>query len=100
MITPAISVLSSVEGLELAAPELQNLVLPITVVILVALFWVQRHGTARIARVFGPIMLVWFLMIAAMGSPGSLGIRRCCPGSVHTTPSSFLSSADCRGARA
>jgi KUP system potassium uptake protein len=69
MITPAVSVLSAVEGLELAAPELQNLVLPITVVILVALFRVQRHGTARIATVFGPIMLVWFLMIAAMGLP-------------------------------
>src|SRR5262249_6385267 len=69
MITPAISVLSAVEGLELAAPALDHLVIPTTVVILVALFWVQRHGTARIARVFGPTMLVWFLMIAAMGLP-------------------------------
>jgi KUP system potassium uptake protein len=69
MITPAISVLSAVEGLELAAPALDQLVIPTTVVILVALFWVQRYGTARIARVFGPTMLVWFLMIAAMGLP-------------------------------
>jgi KUP system potassium uptake protein len=69
MITPAISVLSAVEGLELAAPALDHLVIPTTVVILVALFRVQRHGTARIARVFGPTMLVWFLMIAAMGLP-------------------------------
>ncbi len=69
MITPAISVLSAVEGLELAAPALEHLVIPTTVVILVALFRVQRHGTARIARVFGPAMLVWFLMIAAMGLP-------------------------------
>jgi KUP system potassium uptake protein len=69
MITPAISVLSAVEGLELATPALQHLVVPITVVILFVLFRVQRHGTARIARVFGPTMLVWFLMIAAMGLP-------------------------------
>ena len=69
MITPAISVLSAVEGLGLAAPALEPLVVPITVVILVALFRVQRHGTARIARIFGPAMLVWFLMIAAMGLP-------------------------------
>jgi KUP system potassium uptake protein len=69
MITPAISVLSAVEGLELAEPALGHLVMPITVVILFALFRVQRHGTARIASVFGPAMLVWFLMIAAMGLP-------------------------------
>src|SRR4029077_9836852 len=69
MITPAISVLSAVEGLELAEPALEHLVVPITVVILFALFRVQRHGTTRIASVFGPAMLVWFLMIAAMGLP-------------------------------
>lgn len=69
MITPAISVLSAVEGLELAAPALDHLVVPITVVILVTLFRVQRYGTARIASIFGPTMLVWFLMIAAMGLP-------------------------------
>jgi KUP system potassium uptake protein len=69
MITPAISVLSAVEGLELAEPALGHLVMPLTVVILVALFRVQRHGTARIASIFGPTMLVWFLMIAAMGLP-------------------------------
>src|SRR5262249_4227153 len=59
----------AVEGLELAAPDLAHLVVPITVVILIALFRVQRHGTDRIARVFGPTMLAWFLMIAAMGLP-------------------------------
>jgi KUP system potassium uptake protein len=69
MITPAISVLSAVEGLELATPELAHLVIPLTVVILFVLFRAQRHGTARIASVFGPTMLVWFLMIAAMGLP-------------------------------
>ncbi|MBY0523227.1 MAG: KUP/HAK/KT family potassium transporter [Gemmataceae bacterium] len=69
MITPAISVLSAVEGLELAAPTLEHLVIPITVVILVVLFRVQRYGTDRIASIFGPTMLVWFLMIAAMGLP-------------------------------
>src|SRR5262249_49318070 len=60
MITPAVSVLSAVEGLELVDPALDRLVVPITVVILVALFRVQRHGTARIATVFGPTMLIWF----------------------------------------
>src|SRR5262245_51610242 len=69
MITPAISVLSAAEGLALVDPALGRLAVPITVVILVALFSVQRHGTARIAGIFGPAMLVWFLMIAAMGLP-------------------------------
>lgn len=69
MITPAISVLSAIEGLELAAPSLDHLVIPIAVGILIALFQVQRFGTARIASVFGPTMLIWFLMIAAMGLP-------------------------------
>jgi KUP system potassium uptake protein len=69
MITPAISVLSAVEGLELVDPALGSLAVPIAVLILVGLFLVQRYGTARIASIFGPTMLVWFLMIAAMGVP-------------------------------
>ena len=74
MITPAISVLSALEGLELAAPQLDAFVVPLTVAILIALFATQRLGTAWIARFFGPVMLVWFLMIALMGLPW---IARC-----------------------
>jgi KUP system potassium uptake protein len=60
VITPAISVLSAVEGLKLVAPHLDAAVLPITIVILVLLFGVQAHGTARVAQFFGPVMLLWF----------------------------------------
>ncbi|MBL8684299.1 MAG: potassium transporter Kup [Myxococcales bacterium] len=67
MITPAISVLSAVEGLEVATSTLKPYVVPITVVILVALFAVQSRGTAGIGRVFGPITLLWFASIAAIG---------------------------------
>ncbi|WP_322043297.1 potassium transporter Kup [Paraburkholderia sp. J67] len=67
VITPAISVMSAVEGLELAAPKLTHLVLPITMVILVALFWIQRHGTSLVGRLFGPIMVLWFVTIAVLG---------------------------------
>ena len=69
MITPAISVLSAVEGLEVAAPSLASWVLPLTVVILTGLFLVQRRGTARVGAVFGPITLVWFASIALAGLP-------------------------------
>jgi KUP system potassium uptake protein len=67
VITPAISVMSAVEGLEVATPQLSHLVVPITMVILVALFWIQRHGTALVGRLFGPIMLVWFATLAVLG---------------------------------
>lgn len=67
MITPAISVLSAVEGLALIQPGFERYVVPITLVIVFALFWVQRGGTDRIARLFGPIMLVWFSTMAIMG---------------------------------
>jgi KUP system potassium uptake protein len=67
MITPAISVLSAVEGLELAAPALEHYVVPLTVFILVVLFSVQSSGTARVASAFGPVMVVWFATIAGMG---------------------------------
>jgi KUP system potassium uptake protein len=66
-ITPAISVMSAVEGLNIVAPHLERYVLPATVVILVALFAVQQQGTARIARLFGPVMLIWFVAIALLG---------------------------------
>jgi KUP system potassium uptake protein len=67
MITPAISVLSAVEGLKLATPELVHYVVPLTVFILVVLFAVQRSGTARVASAFGPVMIVWFCSLAIMG---------------------------------
>ncbi|HSF03842.1 MAG TPA: KUP/HAK/KT family potassium transporter, partial [Solirubrobacterales bacterium] len=67
-ITPAISVLSAVEGLEVVEPHLQAAVIPITVTILFGLFFVQRWGTARVGRVFGPIMLVWFATIGVLGA--------------------------------
>src|SRR5436305_5704559 len=67
MITPAISVLSAVEGLKLAAPALEHYVVPLTVFILVVLFSVQSSGTARVATAFGPVMIVWFTALAVMG---------------------------------
>ena len=69
MITPAISVLSAVEGLELAAPILHPLILPITLAVLFLLFWAQSKGTALVGAFFGPIMLLWF------GTLGVLGIQ-------------------------
>ena len=70
MITPAISVLSAVEGIEVEAPGLRMFVLPATVAILVALFSIQRHGTGRVGALFGPIVLVWFLALFALGLRG------------------------------
>jgi KUP system potassium uptake protein len=67
VITPAISVLSAVEGLEVATPAFKPYVVPLTVVVLVALYMVQSKGTAGIGKWFGPIMLVWFMALAAMG---------------------------------
>ncbi|WP_037258333.1 potassium transporter Kup [Kibdelosporangium aridum] len=73
MITPAISVLSAVEGLKVVEPELDNLIVPITAVIIVALFMVQRRGTAAVGRVFGPVMITWFVVIGALGITGIAG---------------------------
>ena len=70
IITPAISVLGAIEGIAVASPTLSHFVVPIALVILVGLFWFQHHGTARIGRAFGPIMVVWFLCIAALGVRG------------------------------
>ena len=66
-ITPAISVLSAVEGLEVATSAAQSFVVPITCAILLLLFLVQRHGTAGIGNVFGPIMMIWFGALPALG---------------------------------
>jgi KUP system potassium uptake protein len=70
MITPAISVLSAVEGLKVLNPSLEVLIIPVTAIIIVLLFAVQRRGTAAVGRIFGPVMIVWFLAIAACGVAG------------------------------
>jgi len=69
-ITPAISVLSALEGLNMATPALQPYVVPAAVAILLALFAIQSQGTAKIGHFFGPVMLIWFVAIAAMGILG------------------------------
>jgi KUP system potassium uptake protein len=69
VITPAISVLSAVEGLEVVAPRLHEWVIPLTLVVLTALFAVQRFGTAGIGRWFGPLTLLWFIALVALGLP-------------------------------
>ena len=68
MITPAISVLSAVDGREVATPVFRPYVVPITIVILIGLFAVQSRGTARIGSIFGPVMLLWFAVLAALGA--------------------------------
>ncbi len=67
VITPAITVLSAVEGLEIAAPGLSHLVIPLTIVILIGLFAIQKHGTAGLGKVFGPITLLWFASLFGLG---------------------------------
>src|SRR6202023_1166988 len=67
VITPAISVLSAVEGLKVATPLFEPYVIPISLVLLIGLFLVQRHGTAAIGGLFGPVMLVWFAVLAVLG---------------------------------
>ncbi|WP_371919237.1 potassium transporter Kup [Pseudomonas sp. MPBD7-1] len=70
MITPAISVLSAIEGLGLAFEGIDHWVVPLSLVVLVGLFLIQRHGTARIGTLFGPIMVTWFLVLGALGVYG------------------------------
>ncbi|MER5640467.1 potassium transporter Kup [Kitasatospora sp. NPDC002227] len=70
MITPAMSVLSAVEGLKVVEPSFEDAVVPLTAVIVAALFLVQRRGTAAVGRVFGPVMILWFLVIGACGVRG------------------------------
>lgn len=69
-ITPAISVLSAVEGIKVYAPHLDRLVVPLTVLILLALFMIQRKGTSFVGRIFGPIMMLWFITIGILGAIG------------------------------
>ncbi|MFD6160569.1 potassium transporter Kup [Nocardia sp. NPDC060256] len=70
MITPAISVLSAVEGLKIVQPGLEDLIVPITAVIIIVLFMVQRRGTAAVGRLFGPVMILWFGTIGVLGISG------------------------------
>jgi len=67
VITPAISVLGAMEGLEVITPRLKIVIVPLTLVILLSLFLVQKKGTHKVGRVFGPVMMIWFLTIAALG---------------------------------
>jgi KUP system potassium uptake protein len=69
VITPALSVLSAIEGIKLVTAPFEHYVVPLTVIILVALFAVQSHGTARVAALFGPVMCVWFAVIAIAAVP-------------------------------
>src|ERR1700736_4514377 len=70
MITPAISVLSAVEGVKVAAPSVSDLVIPITVAIIVVLFLAQRLGTGAVGRLFGPVMCLWFTVLGVLGVRG------------------------------
>lgn len=70
MITPAVSVLSAMEGLELAFDGLDHLIVPMALVVLVGLFLIQKHGTARIGVLFGPVMVIWFVVLGALGIYG------------------------------
>ncbi|MFT7775889.1 potassium transporter Kup [Roseateles sp.] len=67
VITPAVSVMGAIEGLEVASPELERYVLPLSLVVLVGLFVVQKHGTHAVGRVFGPVILLWFAVLAVTG---------------------------------
>ena len=69
MITPAISVMSAIEGLSVINPAADQIVLPAAILILTVLFAIQRKGTARIGRAFGPIITIWFLTLACLGVP-------------------------------
>ncbi|HTJ00743.1 MAG TPA: potassium transporter Kup [Dongiaceae bacterium] len=70
MITPSISVLSAVEGVKVATPALDHFVIPLTILILIALFAAQSHGTGKVGAVFGPVMVVWFATLAVLGIGG------------------------------
>src|ERR1700679_3930227 len=68
VITPAISVLSAMEGLKLVAPGFENFIVPATIAVLIGLFGIQRYGTGSIGKLFGPIMVIWFAVIGVLGA--------------------------------
>ena len=78
IITPAISVLSAVEGISVATPQFENMIVPITAGILIALFMIQKHGTGSVGALFGPITLLWFAVLAILGAPLASPRRRRC----------------------
>jgi KUP system potassium uptake protein len=92
LITPAISVLSAVEGLEIAAPGLSHLVLPLAAVILAGLFAVQRWGTGRVGALFGPVMIVWFAVLTVAGLNGIVRTPHVVLGLLPTYAVSFIVS--------
>ena len=92
LITPAISVLSAVEGLQVAAPAMSHLVLPLAAVILTGLFAVQRWGTGRVGALFGPVMIVWFAVIAVAGVGGIARHPRVLVGLLPTYAMTFVVS--------
>lgn len=67
VITPAISVMSAIEGLEIVAPQLDTWIVPLSIIVLTLLFMIQKHGTAMVGKLFAPIMLTWFLILAGLG---------------------------------
>ena len=73
VITPAVSVLSAVEGLEIITPAFKPFIIPLALVILVFLFLIQHHGTARVGKLFGPVMLLWFATLAVLGINSIVG---------------------------
>ncbi|MDR8252563.1 potassium transporter Kup, partial [Acinetobacter baumannii] len=68
LITPAISVMSAIEGLEIIAPQLDTWIVPISIIVLTLLFVIQKHGTGMVGKLFAPIMLIWFLLLAVLGA--------------------------------
>jgi KUP system potassium uptake protein len=90
LITPAISVLSAVEGISEQSPSLSHLILPISVGILIGLFWVQRYGTGKIGSVFGWVMLLWFFMLGAIAVPAIASEPGVLRGMLPTYAVSFL----------
>ena len=90
VITPAISVLSAVEGLKVATPVFEPYILPITVVLLVALFMFQRRGTGMVGEFFGPIMALWFVVLACLGGAEIARHPACCSRSTRRYGINFL----------
>ncbi|WP_344290247.1 KUP/HAK/KT family potassium transporter, partial [Microbacterium arabinogalactanolyticum] len=68
VITPAISVMSAIEGLEIAAPALDAYIVPLSILVLTLLFVIQKHGTGSVGKLFAPVMLLWFIVLAVLGA--------------------------------
>ncbi|WP_336821577.1 KUP/HAK/KT family potassium transporter, partial [Cedecea sp. VD20] len=73
VITPAISVMSAIEGLEIAAPQLDQYIVPLSIIVLTLLFMIQKHGTGMVGKLFAPVMLLWFLTLAVLGARSIIG---------------------------